>query len=68
MNAHDIRQAVDAGQRICWKSEAYEVIRDRLGQYFIRCSMNGHVIGLTWQDGETLNGKAEDFFLADRVG
>lgn len=54
--AEDIRCAVDAGETVYSESEAYQVIKDSLGQYLIKCEFNGHCIGLTHQDGYTLNG------------
>lgn len=56
-----IKSAVENGQTVCWSSRAYEVVKDELGQWFIKCLSNGHLIGLTSLDGE-LNGKPEDFF------
>lgn len=62
----DIVCAVDCGIRVYWKHEGYEVVRDSglpkgLGSsqglgYLIKCHMNSDVIGLTHQDGKTLNG------------
>lgn len=62
MNLEQIKQAVDAGRRVCWASPAYEVIRDSLGRYLIRCTANDDCIGLTHRDGVTLNGNPEHFF------
>ena len=83
----DIKYAVDSGQKVCWKSNIYQVKKDRLGQYLIVCIHNNHCSGLTWnitaqeyehkynkevskyvfvdETGEVLNGKLEDFFVAD---
>jgi hypothetical protein len=33
------------------------VIKDSLNQYMIKSLSNNHCIGLTWDDGMTLNGK-----------
>lgn len=62
MTTSEIKQAVDNGQKVYWKSLLYPVIKDTKGQYLINCT-NGSAIGLTWTDGETLNGKPEDFFV-----
>lgn len=62
MTLEQIKQAVDAGRRVCWASLAYEVIRDSLGRYLIRCTINGDCIGLTHRDGVTLNGRESQFF------
>jgi len=66
MTADDIRAALRAGKRVVWGSEAYECIGpDGYGQFHIRCVHNGYCIGLTHQDGHTLNGKAEDFRIIE---
>jgi hypothetical protein len=64
MNLAQIKTAIAEGKTVNWKNASYVVIKDNLGQYFIRCDINQHHIGLTWLDGETLNGKEEDFFIA----
>jgi len=63
MDADEIKRAVLRGGRVFWKNQSYEVVVDHLGQWFIKCHINDHHIGLTWQDGVTLNGKPEDFIL-----
>ena len=70
MTLEEIKRAVEAGKTVHWFNDAYRVIRDSLGQWFIcfehgdgnRC---GLCIGLTWLDGVTLNGKPDDFFVAE---
>jgi hypothetical protein len=52
-----IKQAVDEGKQVFVDSRAYYVIKDNIGQYFIKCWPNNSCIYLTWQDGVTLNGK-----------
>lgn len=37
--------------------------RDTLGQWLIICDSNESCIGLTWQDGVTVNGKPDEFFI-----
>lgn len=68
MTLSEIKEAVLAGRTVHWKSGGYEVIRDRVGQWFIRCCLNGSLSSLTWADGVTMNEKPEDFFLGDEVG
>ena len=63
MNLQQIKQAISEGKKVYWSSTLYEVIKDRIGQYLIRCKSNGYCIGLTWSDGITLNGKEKDFFV-----
>ena len=55
--ANAIRQAVDEGKTVYADTLAYQVIKDNIGQYFIKCLLNNWCCGLTWRDGVTLNGK-----------
>lgn len=67
-NTQDIKNAVDVGRKVYWVTENYEVIKDRIGQYLIvwgRGSRGENAIGLTWLDGETLNGELHEFFIKD---
>ena len=68
MKLQDIKAAVLAGKAVHWKNGAYEVIRDGVGQWFIRCCLNGSLSSLTWADGVTMSEKPEDFFLGEEVG
>jgi len=63
MNLSQIIAAIESGKIVHWANTSYRVIKDRLGRYLIQC-VNGHCIGLTWLDGVTLNGKEQDFFIA----
>lgn len=63
MKTKEIKEAVEAGKRVFWKSENYEVIKDKIGQWLILCHSNGSCIGLTHRDEITLNGEEEDFFI-----
>ena len=63
MTLEQIKAAVEAGHKVYWKNKAYEVIKDSVGQWLIRCNFNDYCIGLTWTDEVTMNGKPEDFFL-----
>lgn len=62
--AQEIRDAVDKGQTVHMGNEAYVVIKDKLGQYFIKCTLNNSLLGLTWADDTTLNG--EDFYTNEQ--
>ena len=62
MTLQEIKDAIEAGKKVHWANEGYEVIRDSIGQYLIVWTQSGNCIGLTWQDGVTLNGKPQDFF------
>lgn len=58
-----IKNAVEAGNTVYAGTKAYRVIKDSLGQWLIKCDLNGYCIGLTWRDGQTLNGNPGDFFI-----
>ena len=62
MTLQEIKQAIDNGQHVYWANPRYEVIRDSIGQYLIKC-VGGSCIGLTWTDSVTLNGKPEEFYI-----
>lgn len=64
MTVEQINQAVDNGMIVHWGNPMYTVIKDGNGRYLIKCD-NGSSIGLTWNDGKTLNGKEEEFFVSD---
>lgn len=64
MTLEEIKEAIADGREVHWKSTAYDVILDDIGQYLIVCNLNDYTIGLTWMDGVTMNGKEKDFFIA----
>ena len=47
MTLAEVKAAVDAGRRVYWAHDGYEVAKDRLGQYLITCLANDNVVGLT---------------------
>ena len=57
MTLQEIKDAVEKGQTVYVDTDAYVVIKDRIGQWLIHCTHNDNYIGLTWADGTTLNGK-----------
>lgn len=65
MTLEEIKSAVLAGKKVCWISSLYEVVQDRHGQWLTICSANRDAIGLTHQDGVTMNGDPEDFFILE---
>ena len=67
MTAEEIMAAVNAGKRVFWKNMDYEVVKDRIGQFHVKCHHNNDCIGLTWMDGKTLNGDETDFFLETEI-
>lgn len=62
MTLEEIKAAVDSGAVVCWKNNAYQVVKGASG-YLVKCVLNGHCIGLTWADGVTMNGDPEDFYV-----
>ena len=47
-----------------WASKIYEVrYAPKLDEFQIVCTDNDNIIGLTWKDGVTMNGKEDDFYI-----
>ena len=65
MNLEEIKQAINNGFKVYWKQRNYVVIKDSIGQYLICCVSNNHCIGLTWQDGVTMNESESDFYIGE---
>jgi hypothetical protein len=63
MTLQEIKQAIKDSLAVRWSNNAYEVILDSKGEYLIHCTLNDNYIGLTWRDGETLNGDEKDFYI-----
>ena len=63
MTLEEIKSAVMSGKVVHWSNTAYEVVHDSLGQWLIKCNINGHCIGLTKLDGITMNENEQDFFI-----
>lgn len=63
MNLQEIKQAIADGKKVKWASDAYDVIKDNIGQYLIICNLNEYTIGLTHQDKITMNGKEDQFYI-----
>lgn len=63
MTLEEIKAAIAAGHTVCWENRSYVVELAPVG-YVIRCLTNGSLIGLTWRDGVTLNGREDQFFIA----
>ena len=64
MKLNEIKSAVKDGKRVHWSNTSYEVVNDSLNQWFIKCNINGHCIGLTKLDGITMNENENDFFIS----
>lgn len=64
MSLEEIKSAVLAGKTVHHHNNLYVVIYDKAtDQWFINCTANNYCIGLTWQDGTTMNGKPEEFYV-----
>lgn len=62
MSLDDIQTAIYNGYTVYWKNRGYEVIKDKIGQYLIKCTANSYCVGLTRTDG-TLIEDPKHFFL-----
>jgi hypothetical protein len=63
-----IKDAVLEGKKVYWSNNTYEVRYDEKTKDFYQiCVTNNYMIGLTWQDGVTLNGKLEEFYSIKEV-
>jgi hypothetical protein len=62
MTLEQIKSAVLNGKTVHWKNESYEV-GQMLDYWHIACVHNANYIGLTHQDGVTMNGQPEDFYI-----
>ncbi len=63
MNLNEIKAAVQAGKVVHWSSSDYIVVYSHNeDKFYIKCIHGNHCIGLTWADGVTLNGRADEFY------
>ena len=67
MNIERIKELVSQGTPVYWKNVGYQVVKDKLGQYFIKCLRNDYCTGLGTQSGELLENEA-DFFVMPQTG
>ena len=65
MTLSDIKKAVRAGKIVCLGSDVYRVTNPVKGQWLIHCILNDYCTGLTWLDGETINGEESDFYILE---
>ena len=64
MTLQEIQAAVMAGQTVHWASTLYVVkYASAIDEFLIYCLSNDTCIGLTWQDGVTMNGSEDQFFV-----
>ncbi len=64
MTIQEIKNAVDAGLRVKWANDGYDVVKDSIGQYLIIYRPTSYAIGLTNRAGNKLNGAAYQFYIA----
>ena len=68
MTLEEIKTAVRNGGEVYWKSHIYPVTMTKMQngkeRWLIECKENDSRVGLTWQDGKTMNGEEEDFHAA----
>jgi hypothetical protein len=68
MTLREIKDAVQQGKIVCWKHDGYRVIYlDYSKEYYIVYLHKNYVIGLTWQDGVTMNGEEQDFYIFENL-
>tara|TARA_R110000772_G_scaffold35637_4_gene85801 strand:+ start:20518 stop:21030 length:513 start_codon:yes stop_codon:yes gene_type:complete len=67
MNLQEIEKAVLNGRTVNWKNANYKVIHDPKTGFLIKSENNENYIGLTWQDGKTMNGEEKDFYLKEEA-
>jgi hypothetical protein len=66
MKLSEIKDAVKSGKTVCWKTNSYRIVyTQRIEQWLIVCGFNGSATGLTWADGETLNGSENEFYIVN---
>lgn len=54
MKLDEIKKLVDSGKDIYCYSLAYKVIKDSLGRYFIKCTLNGFLQPLEDENGKLI--------------
>ena len=67
MTLQEIKVAVMAGHTVHWANTAYIVkYAPAIDEFLIHCLLNETCIGLTWRDGVTMNGREDQFFMAEK--
>lgn len=67
MTLEEIKQAALAGKTVHWMNDSYTVFASNKHNFYIVHYHNTNCIGLTWADGVTMNGKPEEFYIAEGV-
>ena len=65
-----VKIAVEAGHKVCWKTDDYVVGVDLFGQWHITYrpwSLNPNTVGLFWADGVTSDYSPEDFYSPEEA-
>lgn len=62
MSLSDIEMAIYNGYTVHWKNYNYQVVKDKIGQYLLKCLSNSHCVGLTTTDGKLVE-DPKDFFI-----
>lgn len=65
INAEEIKKAVDEGHKVFCDTKGYEVVKSTKGDYSINFINSDYFIGLTWKDGQTLNGSKFWYDIAE---
>jgi hypothetical protein len=68
MNLEQIKAAVSAGLKVCWKNGVYRVRDDHacasgMAIVYDEGGAKENRIGLTWSDAVTLNGEPDEFYV-----
>lgn len=61
MTVQQIKQAIKQGNKVYWHHSGYEVIKDSIGQYLIKCHMNEYYTSLTDSKGNLI-GKPDEYY------
>lgn len=64
LSLSDIEIAIYNGYTVYWKNKNYQVVKDKIGQYLIKCLSNSYCVGLTTTDGDLVE-DPKDFFLGE---
>ena len=63
MTLTEIKNAVQRGETVCWSNTGYEVLYIFKNDSYVIKHHSGNMIGLTWQNGKTMNGEESDFYI-----
>ena len=62
MKIDEIKKLVDSGKNVYCYSFAYKVIKDKIGKYFIKCTLNGFLQPLEDKNGDLIEDE-KDFLI-----